>query len=46
MIYKRELIHNMTEALVLTGGSLSLFIGMSALTLIEVAFFAYLFIKN
>lgn len=46
MIYRRELIHGMTEALILTGGSLSLFIGMSVLTLIEVAFFTYLYIKN
>jgi Amiloride-sensitive sodium channel len=46
VIYRRELIHGMTEALILTGGSLSLFIGMSVLTLIEVVFFAYLFFKK
>lgn len=46
VIYRRMLIHNISEALVLTGGSLSLFIGMSSLTIIEIGFFIYLFIKR
>lgn len=46
VIYKRELIHGIIEALILTGGSLSLFIGMSCLSLIEIGFFIYLFLRN
>lgn len=46
VIYRRELIHGFVEALILTGGSLSLFLGMSALTIIEIGFFIYLYFKR
>lgn len=46
VIYKRELIHGFIEALVSTGGNLSLFVGMSSLTVVEVVFFFYLVLKQ
>jgi hypothetical protein len=44
--YKRELIHGFIEALVSTGANLSLFVGMSSLTIVEVGFFIYLILKH
>lgn len=46
VIYKRELIHGFIEVLVSTGANLSLFVGISCLTLVETLFFIYLIIKN
>ena len=43
VIYKRELIHGFVEALILTGASLSLYVGMSCLTIVEVLFYLYLY---
>lgn len=43
VIYKRELIHGFVEALILTGASLSLYVGMSCLTLVELIFYLYLY---
>lgn len=44
--YKRELIHGFVEALVSTGANLSLFVGVSCLTLVEIFFFLYLRLKQ
>jgi Amiloride-sensitive sodium channel len=44
--YKRELIHDFISALVSTGANLSLFVGVSALTFVEVIFFVYLRVKQ
>lgn len=46
VIYKREMIHGFVEALILTGASLSLFIGMSCLTIVEIFFFVYLYLMK
>lgn len=43
--YKRELIHGFVEALVSTGANLSLCLGMSFLTFVEIFFFFYLRFK-
>jgi hypothetical protein len=43
--FKRELIHGFVEALVSTGANLSLCLGMSALTFVEIFFFVYLRMK-
>lgn len=45
VIFKRELIHGFVEALVSTGADLSLCLGMSCLTFVEVFFFVYLRLK-
>lgn len=44
--YKRELMHGFIEALVSTGANLSLFVGVSALTLVEILFFIYWRLKH
>jgi hypothetical protein len=46
VIYKRELMHDFTEALILTGACFSLFVGMSCLTIVEVVFFAHYLLKK
>lgn len=46
VIYKRELIHGFIGVLISTGANLSLFVGMSCLTFVEIAFFAYLVCKR
>lgn len=45
VIYKREVIHSFISALVSTGANLSLFVGVSALTFVEIVFFVYLRLK-
>jgi len=42
VIFKRELIYGFIVTVVSTGANLSLFIGMSGLTLVEILFFVYL----
>ncbi|KAG5672729.1 hypothetical protein PVAND_002830 [Polypedilum vanderplanki] len=46
VIYKRELIHDTIEALILTGACFSLFTGMSCLSIVELFFFIHFLFKN
>lgn len=46
VIYKRELIHGFVEALVSTGANLSLCVGISSLTFVEVFFLIYVRLKH